>query len=148
MLPLQARVDLGVMALKGYFTFPKIQHYWNLTIRLFSVISRTLIEDMGRGAYTSAVKYSVYSTAPPNWTKRERERVRERERDVVKESDRKKEKETKRVLLISIKINRQFALVAWIFYSIRAKFYYLSLLLYKLVFSIALINSEYFIRRT
>ena len=31
-LPLQARVDLGVMTLK-------LQHYWNLTIRLFIVIS-------------------------------------------------------------------------------------------------------------
>ena len=27
--------------------FPKIQHYWNLTIRLFSVISRTLVEGWG-----------------------------------------------------------------------------------------------------
>ena len=26
---------------------PKLQHYWNLTIRLFSVISRTLIEEGG-----------------------------------------------------------------------------------------------------
>ena len=43
MLPLQARVDLGVMAIKKYSAFPKAQHYWNLTIRLFSVISRTLI---------------------------------------------------------------------------------------------------------
>ena len=30
------------MAMKGYCTFPKTQHHWNLTIRLFSVISRTL----------------------------------------------------------------------------------------------------------
>ena len=39
-LPLWARVDLGAMAMKGYSTFPK--HYWSLTIKLFSVISRTL----------------------------------------------------------------------------------------------------------
>ena len=42
-LPLRARVDLGAMAMKGYSTFPKLQHSWNLTIRLFSVISRTLV---------------------------------------------------------------------------------------------------------
>ena len=42
--PLQAKVDLGVMAMKGYPASPKLLHYWNLTIRLFNVISRTLIE--------------------------------------------------------------------------------------------------------
>ena len=42
----RAKVDLGAMAMKGYSAFPKLQHHWNLTIRLFSVISRTLI---GRG---------------------------------------------------------------------------------------------------
>ena len=47
MLPLQASVDLGVMVMKGYNAFPKLQHYWNLTIRLFSVISRTLVEGGG-----------------------------------------------------------------------------------------------------
>ena len=35
MLPRQARVDLGAMVIKGYSTFSKLQHYWNLTIRLF-----------------------------------------------------------------------------------------------------------------
>ena len=34
---------LGVMAMKGTPHSPKLQHYWNLTIRLFSVISRTLV---------------------------------------------------------------------------------------------------------
>ena len=41
-LPHRARVNLGAMAMKGCSAFPKPQHYWNLTIRLFSVISRTL----------------------------------------------------------------------------------------------------------
>ena len=47
-LPRRARVDLGAMAIKGYSTpySPRPQHCWNLTIRLFSVISRTLV---GRG---------------------------------------------------------------------------------------------------
>ena len=32
------------MAIKGYFAFtPKLQHYWKLTIRLFGVISKTLV---------------------------------------------------------------------------------------------------------
>ena len=37
-LQLYARVDKGVMAIKGYFTFPKLQHHWSLSIRLFRVI--------------------------------------------------------------------------------------------------------------
>ena len=32
------------MVIKGYSHSPKLQHYWNLTIRLFSVISKILIE--------------------------------------------------------------------------------------------------------
>ena len=42
MLPFQARSDLGVMAIKGYYAFLK-GHHLNLTIRLFTVISRTLV---------------------------------------------------------------------------------------------------------
>ena len=42
---------------------PKLQHYWNLTIRLFNVIPRQLL---GR-FYPSAEKQSVYSTAPADW---------------------------------------------------------------------------------
>ena len=37
MLPLQARVDLGVMAIHSPLHSPKLQHYWSLTIRLFNV---------------------------------------------------------------------------------------------------------------
>ena len=40
MLPLQERVNLGVMAMKEYSEFPKAT---TITIRLFSVISRTLV---------------------------------------------------------------------------------------------------------
>ena len=43
---------------------PKFQHRWNLTIRLFSVISRTLV---GGGSYPSAEVQLVYSTAPADW---------------------------------------------------------------------------------
>ena len=43
---------------------PKLQHYWNLTIRLFSVISRTLVE--GRVLPPSAENHSVYSAAAAN----------------------------------------------------------------------------------
>ena len=42
-LPFRARVDLGAMAMKGVLHSPKLQDYSNLTIRLFSVISRILI---------------------------------------------------------------------------------------------------------
>ena len=38
----------------------KLQDYWNLTIRLFSVLSKTLVS--GRGSYPSAEVQSVYST--------------------------------------------------------------------------------------
>ena len=47
------------MAMKGYSA------YWNLTIRLFSVIFRALVG--GRGSYSSAEVQSVYSTAPADW---------------------------------------------------------------------------------
>ena len=43
---------------------PKLQHCWNLTIRLFCFIPRTLIVG---GSYPSAEKQSVYFTAPANW---------------------------------------------------------------------------------
>ena len=48
------------MAIKGAPHHPKPQHHWNLTIRMFSVISRTL----GGVSYPSAEVLSVYSTAP------------------------------------------------------------------------------------
>ena len=35
MLTLPAWVDTGAMEVKGYDTFLKIQHYWNVTIKLF-----------------------------------------------------------------------------------------------------------------
>ena len=57
----QTGVDLGAMAMKGTPHSPKLQHTWNLTIRLFSVIYRTLV---GGGSYPSAEVQSVYSTAP------------------------------------------------------------------------------------
>ena len=45
---------------RGTHHSPKLQYYWNLTIKLFSVISRTLV---GGGSYPSAEMQSVYSTA-------------------------------------------------------------------------------------
>ena len=53
------------MAIKGYSAFPKIQNYWNLTIRLFSVIYRTLVG----GSTHSEEKQSIYSTAPADWAR-------------------------------------------------------------------------------
>ena len=43
---------------------PKLSHYLSLTIRLFSVISRTSIVESN----PSAKMQSVYSTAPADWT--------------------------------------------------------------------------------
>ena len=56
-LPLWTRVDPRTMAIKGYSASPKLQHYWRLTIRLFSVISRTPIG--GRGGLTPLQKCSL-----------------------------------------------------------------------------------------
>ena len=42
------------------------QHYWNLAIRLFSIISRILIRG-GEESYPTAEMQLVYSTAPTNW---------------------------------------------------------------------------------
>ena len=62
-LPLRAKVNQGAIAMKGYSVFSKAP--WNLTIRLFSVIFKTLV----RRSYPSAQKRSVYSTAPANWAR-------------------------------------------------------------------------------
>ena len=52
------------MAMKRYSAFSKAQAYWNLTTRLFSVISRTLI---GVGFHRLAEMLSVYSATSSNW---------------------------------------------------------------------------------
>ena len=43
MLPLQAEWTWEWWQLRGISHSPKLQHYWNLSIRLFSVIIRTLV---------------------------------------------------------------------------------------------------------
>ena len=53
------------MAIKGTLKSPKTLHHWNITIRLFRVISRTL----DGGPYSSAEAKSVYSIAPADWVK-------------------------------------------------------------------------------
>ena len=58
----RARLDLGAMAMKCIPHSTKFQYYWSLTIKLFNVISTTLIEE--GGSYPSAEKQSVYSTTP------------------------------------------------------------------------------------
>ena len=56
LLTLRARVDLGAMAMKGSPHSLKLLHYWNLTIRFFSVITWTLVKWQ-----------SVYSIALADW---------------------------------------------------------------------------------
>ena len=51
-------MNLEVMTMNGYSSFPKLQG-WNLTIRWFSAISRTLFDD---GFYSSAELHSADST--------------------------------------------------------------------------------------
>ena len=60
MLPLQARVDLEAMAMRGTQHSTKLQRYWSLTMRLFCVINRTLI-GLG-GSYPSAEMLSAKNT--------------------------------------------------------------------------------------
>ena len=56
--------------LRGTPHSPKLQHCWNLTIRLFRVISGHSVGE----SYPSAEKQSVYSTASANWaTQRKKE---------------------------------------------------------------------------
>ena len=43
MLLLWGRMDQGAIAIKGTPHSTKLQHHWNLTIRLFTVISKTLV---------------------------------------------------------------------------------------------------------
>ena len=64
-LSLRTRVDLGAMAMNVTPHFPKLKHHWNLTIRLFSVISGHSLEK----SYPSAEMQSVYSTALAEWAK-------------------------------------------------------------------------------
>ena len=48
MLPLWTKVNPGVMAMKGNSTFPKAPVLPELTIRVFTVISWTLVTDQER----------------------------------------------------------------------------------------------------
>ena len=70
MLQLQARVDLGAMAMKGYSAFPKAPTLLEPHHQMkFCDISRTLVRGGGGGgggerSYPSADMQSVYSTAP------------------------------------------------------------------------------------
>ena len=59
--PLSSATTPGQSGLRSNGTThsPKLQHCWNLTIRLFSVISRTLVG----GSYPYAEVQSVYFTA-------------------------------------------------------------------------------------
>ena len=63
-LPLQTRVDLGAMAMKGYSAFPNAS-VLELHHQLSSVIYRTLVEE--RGSCPSTERQSVYSKAPADW---------------------------------------------------------------------------------
>ena len=66
MLPLQARVDLGAMAIKGYSSFTKAP----ALLEPHHQIVWCHIQDTHWGrSYPSAEKQSVYSTAPADWAR-------------------------------------------------------------------------------
>ena len=53
------------MSIKGYSVFPKLQHYLNLTMRSFRVISRTLVGEGGLTSLQSGRFKWIYLT--PKW---------------------------------------------------------------------------------
>ena len=59
----------GTMSVKGFLHSSNFHHYWNLTIRLFSVITRTLVGGGGGVSYPSAEVQAVHSTAVADWAK-------------------------------------------------------------------------------
>ena len=64
MLPLWARVDLGVMAMKEYFAFPKAP----VLLEPQHEIVECHMQDIQGGAlYPSAEVQLVYSTVPTDW---------------------------------------------------------------------------------
>ena len=48
---------------RGTLHSPKLQYYWSLTIRLISVVSRTLV----RESYSPTEMQSLYSAVPTDW---------------------------------------------------------------------------------
>ena len=66
MLPLWAKEDLEVMAMKGYFAFLKTPPLldWSLTIRLFRC---HILDTHWGGSHPSAEMQLVYSTTPANY---------------------------------------------------------------------------------
>ena len=63
MLPLWAKLDLGLMAIKRWSTFLKALASLDPQHQIFSVISKKLVG----GSYPSAGMQSVYSTASADW---------------------------------------------------------------------------------
>ena len=68
MLPLQATMDLGVMAMKGCSASPKNSNITE-TSPSDCLVSYTGHSLGGEQSYPSAEVQSVYSTAPANWAR-------------------------------------------------------------------------------
>ena len=62
-LPLRDRDDLKSMAMKGSLHSQKLHPHWNLTIRFFNVMSRTLVG----WSYPSAWEQLVQSSVQTDW---------------------------------------------------------------------------------
>ena len=67
LLPLRARVDLVALVIRGYSAFLETPALLDLTIRLFSVLSRTLV---WRESFSSSEKQWANSTAPADCARR------------------------------------------------------------------------------
>ena len=75
MLPLQAIVDLEMMAINGYSTFSKALAFPKASPSDFLV---SYPGDSLRESYPSAEKQSMYSTAPADWATKYQELVEQR----------------------------------------------------------------------
>ena len=67
MLPLGARVDLRIMAMKGYDAFPKLprlESHHQISLESYPGYS------LGKGSYSPAEMQSVHFTAPVNLAER------------------------------------------------------------------------------
>ena len=69
MLPLQVRVDLGAMVMRGYSIFPKAPA---LLEPHHQIVYRHMRDTCWWGSYPSAEKQPVYSTALTDWAPCER----------------------------------------------------------------------------
>ena len=76
-LPLRTRMDLGAMTMKEYSTFPKLCHYWSLTIKFLSGHSfgggvlPLCIDTVGVFYDPSRLDWNIMAKLPQSWPRSE-----------------------------------------------------------------------------